>query len=110
MRTAWIGPYYRPGDHEGCLCTSIPTYAIPDTPAPIPPGQDAPTATDERDWNKALADQLRERLRQPSQDMAYTIELAESDDRAGRRGTVAQRTRDEWVEVQRLQARFLNGE
>lgn len=110
IHTAWIGPYYRPGDHEGCLCTSVPTYAIPDTPPPTPPGQDAPTPADERDWNKALADQLRERLRQPSQDMAYTIELAESDDAAGRRGTVAQRTRDEWVEVQRLQARFLNGE
>lgn len=107
---AWIGEFYRPGDHEGCLCTAVPTYAIPDTPPPTPPGQAAPTETDERDWNKALAEQLRERLGQPSQDMAYLIELAETDDRAGRMFTTAQQTRDTWLEVQRLKNQFLNGE
>jgi hypothetical protein len=65
---------------------------------------------EDRDWEKALADQLRERLAQPSQDMAYLIELAESDDRAGRRFTVAQQQRDQWLEVQRLKNKFLNGE
>jgi hypothetical protein len=64
----------------------------------------------DRDWEKALADQLRERLAQPSQDMAYLIELAESDDRAGRHFTVAQQQRDQWLEVQRLKTKFLNGE
>lgn len=107
---AWIGTHYRPGDHDGCLCTAIPAYAIPQDPAPIPPGQEQATAQNERDWNQALADQFRERLRQPSQDMAYTIELAEADDREGRRNTVAQQTRDQWLEVQRLKTAFLNGE
>lgn len=110
---AWIGEYFRPKDHNGCLCTSAVTYAVPDREArdalPVDdtgawsPGED-------RDWEKALADQMRERLGQPSQDMAYLIEMAEKDDRDGRRFTVAQQQRDQWLEVQRLKNKFLNGE
>lgn len=103
---AWIGSHFRPKDHLGCLCTSAVTYAVPDnrTP-PFEPGDQA-----EHDTNQALADQLRERLNQPSQSMAYNIELAEADDKAGRKFTVAQQQRDQWLEVQRLKNQFLNGE
>lgn len=107
---AWIGEYFRPKDHKGCLCTSAVTYAIPvpeAQPVDYIPGTQP---GEERDWDKALADQLRERLAQPSQDMAYLIELAEKDDKAGRRFTVAQQQRDQWLEVQRLKNKFLNGE
>jgi hypothetical protein len=109
LEYAWIGTHFRPKDHQGCLCTTSVTYAVP-TPNAKPVQADDSQPMQERDWDQALADQLRERLRQPSQDMAYTIELAESDDRAGRRFTVAQQTRDQWLEVQRLHAQFLNGE
>jgi hypothetical protein len=110
---AWIGEYFRPKDHDGCLCTSAVTYAVPDRDArdALPLNETgAWSPGEDRDWEKALADQLRERLAQPSQDMAYLIELAESDDRAGRRFTVAQQQRDQWLEVQRLKNKFLNGE
>lgn len=110
---AWIGEYFRPKDHAGCLCTSAVTYAVPDKQArDALPEDDSGTWSpgEERDWNKALADQLRERLGQPSQDMAYLIELAEADDRKGLRFTVAQQQRDQWLEVQRLKNKFLNGE
>lgn len=109
LEYAWVGPFFRPKDHKGCLCTTSVTYAVPNTEAQ--PALDAlPDASTERDWEQALAAQLEERLRQPSQDMAYLIELAEADDRAGRRFTVAQQTRDQWLEVQRLKTQFLNGE
>lgn len=114
LEYAWVGPYFRPKDHRGCLCTTAVTYAVPNREARARAWSDpegpASFMQTERDWDQALADQLRERLRQPSQDMAYTIELAESDDRAGRRNTVAQQTRDQWLEVQRLHKQFLNGE
>lgn len=114
LEYAWVGPFFRPKDHKGCLCTTAVTYAVPnretrDRAWQDPEGPSTFTQT-ERDWDQALADQLRERLRQPSQDMAYTIELAEADDRAGRRFTIAQQTRDQWLEVQRLHKQFLNGE
>lgn len=117
LEYAWVGKYFRPKDHQGCLCTTSVTYAVPDQS-----GRDAfERVVDETQpdtiftsgregWETALADQLRERLRQPSQDMAYILELAADDDRAGRRFTTAQQTRDQWLEVQRLNKQFLNGE
>jgi hypothetical protein len=27
-QTAWIGPYYFPGDHVGCGCRTVPIYAV----------------------------------------------------------------------------------
>lgn len=113
---AWVGPFFRPKDHKGCLCTTSVTYAVPDQAGreafkrSVGESEPATAFRDEAAWEAALADQLRERLAQPSQDMAYLIELAESDDRAGRRFTVAQQTRDQWLEVQRLKNKFLNGE
>lgn len=26
---SWIGPFYRPGDHRGCLCYTVPLWATP---------------------------------------------------------------------------------
>lgn len=116
LEYAWIGEYFRPKDHKGCLCTTSVTYAVPDQTGrerfkqTVRDDEPGAAFVNEQRWEDGLADQLRERLRQPSQDMAYTIELAELDDRAGRRFTVAQQTRDQWLEVQRLSAQFLNGE
>ncbi len=101
---AWIGEYFRPKDHLGCLCTTAVTYAVPSL------NRTAPLDVPEVDYDKLLAAQLRDRLAQPSQDMAYNIELAESDDLAGRKFTIAQQTRDQYNEVQRLKNLFLNGE
>lgn len=86
-RYEWVGPYFRPGDHRGCMCDFVPGYAIPD-----------------------YAAQVRERLATPSANMAEIIALAEADDAAGRRGTTAQEARDQHAEIQRLQSRFLDGE
>lgn len=27
--TAWVGPYFRPGDHNGCQCSFLTVYALP---------------------------------------------------------------------------------
>jgi hypothetical protein len=107
---AWIGPYFRPKDHLGCLCTTAVTYAVPEPTARPIQDEDASSFATARAMEQALASQLRERLRQPSQSLAYTIELAEKDDREGRKHTIAQQTRDQYNEVQRLQSKFLNGE
>lgn len=85
-RYAFVGPYFHPGDHAGCMCDYVPGYALP-----------------------AYADQVDAALRTPSASMAAIIKLAESDDRAGRTGTTAQHERDRWQEVQTLQARFIKG-
>lgn len=106
---AWIGTHFRPKDHLGCLCTTAVTYALPTREAKAT-RQDAGGAFNDQDAAIKLADQLRERLRQPSQSMAYNIELAEADDKAGRKFTIAQQQRDQWFEVQRLKDQFLNGE
>lgn len=107
---AWVGEYFRPKDHRGCLCTSAVTYAIPTAQIPDEQPFGVDFYADVADYRHALAEQLRERLRQPSQSMAYIIELAETDDAAGRKFTTAQQTRDTWLAVQALKDRFLNGE
>jgi hypothetical protein len=86
-RYAFVGPYFHPGDHAGCMCDYVPGYALP-----------------------AYGAQVDAALRTPSAAMAGIIKLAESDDRAGRKGTTAQYERDRWQEVQDLQARFMKGE
>lgn len=86
-RYAWVGPFFRPGDHRGCMCDYVPGYAVPDYGA-----------------------QVAERLRIPTAPTQELLNLAADDDRAGRKGTTAQEIRDQYNELQALQARFLNGE
>jgi hypothetical protein len=86
-RYGFVGPYFRPGDHEGCMCDYVPAWALPDYTA-----------------------QVNERLRVPTDAMAQLITLAQQDDQAGRTGTTAQYERDRWQQVQQLQARFIQGE
>lgn len=83
-RYAWIGDFYRPGDHRGCMCDYVPGYAIPE-----------------------YAGQVREKLAVIPQATQDILDLAASDDRAGRTGTTAQEIRDEHARIQALQRRFL---
>lgn len=83
---AWLGEYYRPGDHLGCMCDYVPGYALP-----------------------AYAAQVRERLSVPSAPTREILELADQDDRAGRKGTTAQEIRDQYQQIQALQSRFMEG-
>lgn len=69
-KTAWLGLYYRPGDHDGCLCTSIPIIAFPELDDGI------------------VARRLREAAGNPRNIMAGQV--AAEDDRAGRVGTSLQ--------------------
>lgn len=85
-RYTFVGPYFRPGDHEGCMCDYVPAWALP-----------------------AYAAQVDERLRVPTEAMASLIVLAEGDDRAGRKDTTAQHERQRWQEIQELQSRFIRG-
>lgn len=42
--TAWIGPFFHPGDHRGCLCSWFSVYALPTggTPDMVFGAQDVP--------------------------------------------------------------------
>ena len=82
----WIGPFYRPGDHAGCMCDYVPGYAIPD-----------------------YAGQVNERLSSPSAVTQDVLDLAALDDREGRTGTDAQAKRDRHAAIQQLQRRFMEG-
>lgn len=86
-RYGFVGPWFRPGDHQGCMCDYVPAWALP-----------------------AYAAQVDERLRVPTEAMAQLLVLAEGDDRAGRTGTTAQHERMRWQQVQELQARFIRGD
>lgn len=81
---AWVGPFYRPGDHRGCMCDYVPAYALPD-----------------------YAAQVRDRIRITEQPTKDLLALAAEDDRAGRTGTTAQATRDQYRAIAALQSRFL---
>lgn len=83
-RYAWIGPFYRPGDHQGCMCDYVPGYAIPQ-----------------------YTGQVREKLAVIPQATQDILDLAAGDDLAGRTGTAAQEIRDEHARIQALQRRFL---
>lgn len=85
-RFSFVGAFFRPGDHEGCMCDYVPAWALP-----------------------AYAAQVDERLRVPTEAMSQLLVLAEGDDRAGRRDTTAQHERQRWQEIQKLQARFMGG-
>jgi hypothetical protein len=86
-RYAWVGPFFRPGDHGGCMCDYVPGYAVPE-----------------------YGTQVADRLRIPTAPTQELLNLAADDDKAGRRGTTAQEIRDQYNEMQALQSRFLNGE
>lgn len=85
-RYSFVGPYFRPGDHDGCMCDYVPAWALP-----------------------AYAAQVDERLRVPTEAMSQLLVLAEGDDRAGRTGTTAQHERLRWQQIQQLQSRFIGG-
>ncbi len=70
--TAWLGRYFHPGDHKGCLCGSTPIFAVLDDPEGIVARRLAAAKGDPR---KIAVDKL-----------------AAADDAAGRVGTSAQQT------------------
>lgn len=80
----WVGPYFHPGDHAGCLCDSMPIWAVPE-------------------YDRLVS----ERLAEDTPAMRNIRALAESDDRAGRTGTTAQKTRDERDQILELQKRYI---
>lgn len=83
---AWLGAIYRPGDHQGCGCDYLHIWAIPEY--------------------ERLA---TTRIGVETAAMADTRRLAEMDDAAGRKGTVAQQTRDERDRILALQKRYITG-
>lgn len=83
---AWVGTHFRPGDHPGCMCNFVMTWAIPE-------------------HDEALASEVGVE----TEGMRQTRELAEHDDAENRTGTAAQRTRDTRKAVLALQERWLKG-
>lgn len=81
---AWVGDFMRPGDHRGCACDVITTYAIRQVPEVID-----------------------ERLAEDTPGMRDVRILAEGDDAAGRTGTTAQLTRDQRDRVVALRKRYI---
>jgi len=81
---AWVGSVYRPGDHIGCGCDTLPVWAIP-----------------------KQAEVLHDRLAVDTPGMAEVRALAEADDDAGRSGTTAQATRDQRDRILNLRKRFI---
>jgi hypothetical protein len=66
--SAWLGAFFRPGDHAGCLCYAAPIWMVPE-----------------------LDDDLvTRRLAEAARRHADTDRLAEGDTAAGRVGTSAQ--------------------
>lgn len=77
---AWVGPHYTPGDHDGCQCDYRLVFAVPAAVTDVPDlAVHADPDTD---------------LGEETQYMKDIRGLAEGDDRAGRKGTDAQRERD----------------
>jgi hypothetical protein len=91
-QTAWIGPYYFPGDHDGCRCRAVPIYAVPDMEDGI------------------VARRLRETQGDPRNILA--AQVAAQDDAAGRVGTSLQQeveVRERiFAAVQRLQREHID--
>jgi hypothetical protein len=83
-RYAWVGPHFAPGDHDGCLCDYVPAWVL-------------------SPWKGLVQDELVTEA--PS--MKDTRYLAGTDDAAGRKGTVAQRTRDQRDRVLAVQTEWL---
>ena len=85
-RYAWVGEHFTPGDHDGCMCDYVPSYAI-----------------------REYAEIVNDRVGPETPAMADIRDLAKGDDAAGRKGTTAQATRDERDRILKLQDRFLKG-
>lgn len=85
-RWTWVGDYFAPGDHAGCMCDYVLTWAVPERSAI-----------------------MQDRLTEETPGMRDARILAEMDDAAGRTGTTAQETRDERDRIMALQRRFLEG-
>jgi hypothetical protein len=83
---SWVGPYFTPGDHHGCACDYVPLWAV-----------------------EAHEEETTAGLAEDSPAMADVRRLAEADDAAGRKGTTAQRDRDERDRIKALQARWIKG-
>lgn len=80
----WVGSILQPGDHKGCMCDYVPTYAV-----------------------KEYAEILDDRLSDETENARNDRLLAESDDKAGRTGTTAQEARDERNRILALQDRWI---
>jgi hypothetical protein len=84
-RDVWVGPYFHPGDHDGCLCDFIPVWAIPDH-----------------------IDRLERDLAAPeAPSMQSDRVLADLDRAAGRTGTTAQQNVTQRQRVIDAQQRWL---
>lgn len=80
----WVGPFFHPGDHDGCMCDYVPVWAIPEYAVQQQALQSEPAATTD--------------IRR----------LAEGDELAGRSETAAQRTIAERDRIVAAQQRFLD--
>jgi len=83
-QTAWVGTHYAPGDHDGCLCDYVPTWAILET-----------FGTIDQEIEPENVGSISDRV------------LAQLDDAAGRRGTHAQRNRDERDRILAVQREWM---
>lgn len=86
----WLGPFYAPGDHKGCMCSVHLIWA-----APSEQNEDVRKLADEAVLHESPKAAERRRL------------LAEADDRAGRVGTDAQKKRDLHDELVRLRQQHI---
>jgi hypothetical protein len=84
---AWIGSHYKPGDHSGCMCDYVPSWAL------VEADDIAQSVIDEE-----------------SGAMRGERHLAELDDAAGRTGTHSQRTRDQRDRMVAVQQKWLDRE
>jgi hypothetical protein len=82
--TAWIGTHFAPGDHDGCLCDYVPTWA-----------------------RLSTVGLLAMEIEPETVGMGTKRLLAEIDDQAGRRGTSAQRDRDERDRILAVQRNWM---
>lgn len=91
--TAWIGPFFYPGDHAGCRCRVVPIIAVPE------------------DDDGIIAQRLREAAGDPRNILA--AEVAAEDTAAGRVGTSLQmevEVRDRITEaIERLRREHIEG-
>lgn len=90
----WLGAYFHPNDHDGCLCSSVPVLAFP-----------------EPDTHDVVGRRLREAA--VSQRGRLTTRTAAEDTAAGRVGTSLQNeaeTRDRVLAgVEQLRAHYIEG-
>lgn len=88
----WLGARMHPGDHDGCRCHTPPAWILPENAGPMEPEL-------RQEITAALADE--------SPAMRNIRMLAETDDAAGRSGTVAQAQRDERDRILRIRDEWL---